>query len=635
MLQNIHDRSKGWLTWLIVIVISVTFALWGIHNYFGTAAQNAVVAKVNGQVINQVQFNRAFRRLVDQQQAQMGNQFPQSPGYLNYLRETLLKQMISTQALGDAARKQGYRVGQTQINYVIETVPAFQEHGQFSKERFDQALNAQQMTTTQLIHDIQNIMLISQVQSAYTNTTFVLPNELSSTSTLMHQKRDFSYIIVPASRFVKSVSIPDDVVKTYYQNHMDAFKSKEQVSIDYVELSLTQLTQNIHPSDEQIKQFYQDNLSMFTLPEQKDIAHILVQLPKDATAAQIAAAQTKVNTIAAQLKQGADFSKLALKDSDDTLSNKKGGSIGWISAGQLKGTFGETVQSLSMTTPISAPIRTQYGFDIIKLLAVKPSQIIPLNQATPKITTLLARQKAESLFADQSDQLANLAYENPTDLSIAAKTLGLQIQSTPLFSRSGAKDGIAANPKIYSAAFNNSVLAQGNNSDSIQLDPETVVILRVKQHQPSAVLPFTEVAPQIRSNLTQEAASGKAQVLAKQLLTQLQKGQPLAQLAKQNGLSAYNVVDASRNKAGVNTVIVNEGFTLPPPSTKIPVSAAAFALPDGDNVLLQLIRLVPADPKDVPTPALQAQLEKAMGSLDYDIYSLDTVSHAKIKITRK
>lgn len=639
MLQGLRDRSQGWITWVIIVVICITFALWGISNYIGGGSHDPVIAKVNGKTITETDYSNAFQRFMREQAAQKGGELPTNPNALAYYKQHVLQQMISNQVLSDAAYKQGYRVGQDQIDAVIQTLPLFQEGGRFSPQRFGQVLSALMFTPESFMEDFRHIMLISQMHSGFADTAFVLPDEVDTAISLINQKRDFQYLIIPASRFEKTVNISDAAVQTYYQAHQQQFMSPEQVSLQYLELSGDSLMAQIKPSAAELQQYYNDNIAMFTTPEQKEIAHIQVNVPADATPAQLTAAQAKVDKIIQALKQGRDFATVAAQESEDKLTAQKGGLLGWIAPGQLGPQYDQGLASLTTVGQVSAPIRTQYGFDLLKLVTLKPSVAQSFAQAQPQITKTLVRQKADSLFASDSDQLANLAYENPTTLEPAAKALNMTIQTTDLFDRNGAKTGFAADPKIFNAAFSDNVLAQDNNSDPIQLNPSTLVVIRVLKHQAASVLPLAQVQAQIRQKLALQAASKQAQQLGDDLLQQLRAGKNAQQLATQNGLSWQAVSLAARHAPKIDPAITESAFALPAPQTGHPPFSSGVVLEDGGYALVTVSKVVPGTLADSITKVTREQFQlqgaKAIGQLDYDIYTLDALSHAKIKIENK
>ncbi len=637
MLQSIRDKSQGWLAWTFVIVICLTFGLWGIHSYLASGITDNVAAKVNGHEIPIPVLNSAYERLRQQRQMQMGADFSLSPSAEASLKQQALQQLIVSNILTYAAISNGFRVTDDQVNEALLRIPAFQVDGQFSRDRFQEILGSLLYNENQFLDDMRAQMLVNQMQGGFVNTEFTTPNEVNTAIKLVNQKRDISYLIVPTSRFTKDIQVNNADIKNYYQQHQSEFQSPEQVSINYLMLSLPTIKTGLHFDQTKLQQFYEDNIDSYMSPQKWHVAHILAKIPAQATPEQIAAAQSKINNIANQLAAGKDFSELAKEYSDDTVSAGKGGDLDWYSQGTFDPVFEKAVTNLHNIGDVTAPVKTRYGYSIIKLLGIQKPQTLPFTQVQAQVQSALAQQQAEQIFADANDKLSNLTYANPNTLDIAAKTLGLQIQSTNLFSRDGDKTGLTANPKVIAASFSSDVLAQGNNSDVITIDPNTVIVLRIKQHKTAALLPFEEVQTIIKNKLAGQLAKQKAKALGQQILTALQNNPSSANtIANQYSLSWQTDNNAGRYDSRVDAAILHEAFSILRPMNNKP-SLAGFDLPSGDYSIISLNGVTdgvipPAG--NIQLRVFQEEIENTLGHLDYELYVRNLLDHAKI-VTNK
>jgi hypothetical protein len=241
MLQSIRDRTQGWITSTIIGLLIIVFALWGIHGYLELNAgdNNKIVAKVAGQVLLQSDFDKAYQRAFQEAQDRLGVKFSNTKKMVEQLKQQTLLQWETTQVLSQAALQSKYRIGQALVDSVLLQIPAFQSTGRFSVERFYTVLNAINYTKLQFLTDIKKSLLINQVQQGITQSAFALPQDINNSIKFTQQKRDFAYIIIPYSRFLnKQSSISDAQIFTYYQQNKQDFSQPEQVSIEYIELSL-------------------------------------------------------------------------------------------------------------------------------------------------------------------------------------------------------------------------------------------------------------------------------------------------------------------------------------------------------------------------------------------------------------
>lgn len=636
MLQSIRDRLQGWIAGAIIVILCAVFALWGIRNYLGTNAQSDVAATVNGFSIHLNDLNSEYQQ-IQQQQAQMGANYVVDSATELKLKEYALNDLILRHILAEAATKAGYRIIPGEVAEAILSIPRFLVNGMFSREQFDQYLAENNITEQQFLTKLQARMLISQVTSGYVDSAFSLPSDIDTAIKLVNQKRDFGYIIVPASQFTKSVMITPAQAQDYYNSHTANFISPEQVSIQYVELSASQMADKLRFTDSQLNQYYQDNLANFTKPQRWHIAVILAQVPNGATPDVVANVKTKIDNIYQQVVSGGNFAQLAKQDSDDASSADNGGVLDWFSAGSLDPALETATAGLKQVGDVSQPVQVKNGFVIIKLIGVQPAQVQSFVDVKAQVQKALAQQQAAQAFSDATDKLSNITYSNPTSLEEAAKDLGLTINSTGLFSRQGGKDSITANPKVIDAAFSSDVL-QGNNSDVISLDPNTAIVLRVTQHVSAATQPFSAVSAQVNQQLTLQLASQKAQAYGQGLVQAIQQGKKPDEVAKQANLKWTQMSNVGRFDMKAPPALLFELFRMPRPTSKNPLSVDGMAMPNGDYAVLALSAVTDGsfspNQQAVQERIYREELENSYGQLDYSLYMKGLVNKSKININK-
>lgn len=637
MLQNIRDKSQGWLAWLVVLVLCGTFILWGVHAYLSeTMGGNAnVAAYVNKKPISQSMLDSAYARLRQQQQFQLGSNFSLNQKTEQNLKHQALMQLIISHVLTRAAEKAGYRITTDQVDEALLRIPAFQVNGQFSVDRFHEVINSVLYTQQQFLADLRQNMLVNQVRGGYINSEFALPNEVTTAVQLINQQRNISYFILPVSRFVSDVKITPAQVEQYYQKNQKEFQSPEKVSISYIELSLPAIEKNLHFDQTKLQQYYEDNIANYTKPERWHVAHIAIHLATGATHAQVQAAREKAALVEQAIDAGKDFSKLAQQYSDNKATAAKGGVLPWFSAGSLDPVFEKAAASLKVGE-VSAPIRTPQGFEVIKLLGVEKAQVQPFDKVKAAVESALANQQAQQMFADDSDKLANLTYANPNTLTIAAKALNLPIQTTSLFGHDGEKTGIASNPRVVAAAFSGDVLQQNNNSNVVALDQNTAIVLRVKDHQAAALLPFATVQNQIETQLAKQQAQQLAKTEGEKLVAQLQQGKSsLIDVAKQQNLSWQVEDNAGRYDTRIDAPILAQAFRMPAPAAGHP-SISGLSLASGDFAVVSVDAIHPGtlNHDAIQKRIFAEQIENNLGQIDYELYVNQLMSAAKIKIAK-
>lgn len=628
MLQNLREHAQGWIAAVIAGVLCLAFALWGIQYYITGNSASDEVAKVNGEKITTEQWNALYKRVRQNMQLPPGA----SSTLVRQLKNQTLEQLITQTALAQAAYRQGYRISNAQISAIISQVPAFQVQGQFSLPLFQRLVAELFNTETAFLTNVRQEALILQARNGIASSNFALPNEIAETVALAGQTRDFGYLIIPATQFVTHAQPSEQAIQAYYTAHKKDFMTAEQVSLDYLELSAAAISGDNNVSDDAIKQYYTDNPQEFSTPEQWQIARIVVKVPADAAQADAAAAANKIQSLAQRVQAGEDFARVAMAASDDKATAVAGGMVGWINRAQQPAALLQAVASLQ-PGQVSTPFRTQDGYIIVKLIAVKKPQLQAFTAVRDQAEKALRQQKQQQLLADKSDQLANLTFTNPDSLQPAATALNIPVQTTAWFSRQGGT-GIAANPKVIAAAFSGNVLTQRNNSDVISLDNQTLLVVRIHDYKPAQLRPLTEVRAQIETQLTLQSARQQAQAQGEQIMQALRQGTSLEQLATQSHLAWHGETAAGRTSANIPAEVLSLAFSLPPPVATDKPSSGGKAMTNGDYAVVAVSNVANAKPTPanaVWRGAMQTRIATQQGELDYYLYSTQQLRAAKIK----
>ncbi|RKZ83542.1 MAG: peptidylprolyl isomerase, partial [Candidatus Parabeggiatoa sp. nov. 3] len=466
MLQKIRDGARGWLAWVIVTIICIPFALWGIGEYLHPAPKR-VVAEVNGVELSE----RDFKQEVSQQQSRLramfqnqGIDFSFTDEQLQQLRKNTLDYMIEEELLVQSVRDADMRVSDALLATRIHTFQAFHEEGKFSQARYEQTLGYQGMNPTEFEWKIRRALLTDQIREGVLRSALVTDYDQQQRTRLEEQQRSISYLIISTSHFDDSVTITDADIKKDYKEHAKQYRIPEKVSIEYVELSEKNLSLTKQEIEEStLRKRYEERKASFTTPGQWKARHILIKV--DTTQADVEAANQKAQEVLAKIRAGESFEELAKEFSDDPGSKRKGGDLGWFGPGTMVKPFEDAVKTLKMGE-VSELVKTQFGFHIIRLDDAIPEVTKTFAQMREQLKQEFQKERAESEFYGQVDQFANLAFEHPNSLEVLIDTLKLESKTTELFERRGGK-GILSNRKLIEAAFSDTVLKEGYNSDPI------------------------------------------------------------------------------------------------------------------------------------------------------------------------
>ncbi|GBL55717.1 peptidyl-prolyl cis-trans isomerase D [Pseudomonas citronellolis] len=578
MLQNIRDNSQGWIAKTIIGVIVVLMALTGFDAIIRATHHENVAAKVNGDDISIPELQQAQEMQRRQLQQRLGKDFDASTLDDKLLKDAALKGLIERKLLLQAAQNDKFSFTQQQVDQLILQTPEFLVDGKFNADKFDQALRQNGYTRMQFRQMLEQEMLIGQLRAGIAGSGFVTDNELQAFARLEKQTRDFATLTFKADP--AKAKVEDADIKAYYDAHKAEFMSPDQVVIDYIELKKSSFFNQVVAKDEDLQAQYQKEIA--GLSEQRDAAHILVEVNAKQTDAQ---AKAKIEEIKARLAKGEDFAKLAKEESNDVGSANNGGDLGYAGRGVYDPAFEDALYGLKAKGDVSEPVRTQYGWHLIKLMGVQAPEVPSFASLKPKLEQDLKSQLVEQRFVDATKQLESSAYE-ASDLAQPAQELGLKVETSKPFGREGG-EGVAANRQVVQAAFSTEVLEDGANSGAIELDPDTVVVLRVKEHHKPQQQTLEEVTASIREVLQHQHAADAAKAQGEALLAGLRDGKtPLAQA--QSGQTWKVVEAASRGQDGVDPQLLQEVFRMARPAKAEQPTFAGVTLGNGDYVLIRL-----------------------------------------------
>jgi peptidyl-prolyl cis-trans isomerase C len=157
-------------------------------------------------------------------------------------------------------------------------------------------------------------------------------------------------------------------------------------------------------TDKDVQAFYDSNKEKFVQGEAVRASHILIQVAKDATPADKAAAKAKAEAILKQIKGGADFAALAKADSQDPGSAKNGGDLGFFEKGEMVPAFEQAAFALQVGQ-VSGVVESPFGFHIIKVTGRRPARTLSLAETSNEIKDFLTNQARQKETAQLVEEL--------------------------------------------------------------------------------------------------------------------------------------------------------------------------------------------------------------------------------------
>lgn len=559
MLESIREGVKKPWVKIVIFAIVISFVFAGYFSGALFSGDPNAVAIVNGDSIGRNEFQNAYAR-TKAQQAEYYNANVKTEDDERNFQESVLQRLISIKVKDQAIEDLGLRLSATGLRDVIQSNPNYQVDGRYSRERVDQVKLSQGWSDADFKSYYMNQGATEQFMSGVLNSDFSLPKEVQSDYELLSQKRSGRALPINFTQFKKSIEITDEEINQYYTENESAFRVEEKVSVEYLELSVGVLQAAQQVTDEEVDDYYQENIDRYRTEEQRQISHILVLLNDDEDSA-----KSKIDSIKARIDGGEDFAAIAAAESDDIPTRESGGDLGVLLPGAMEEEIENAANGLVNVGDVSQPVKTEFGYHIIKLTAFVEGTAQPLDDVKTEIVSELKKAKAEEDFYAKSEALEKHAFEVSDSLDKAAEETGLEIKTSELFGQSN-RQGLFANQDLKTAAFSSDVKEGGLNSIPVEIGDLHLVVLRVKEHQDSKVQPLEEVKDRVINSLKQSKSKQKAEKLANELLAKLEANEPADTLIEENKLKWTDLDKIERNNASLSYLTNQQFFRMPEPS---------------------------------------------------------------------
>ena len=621
MFDFVHENKR--LVQIILALIILPFALWGVSSYDKSGNAADVVATVNGTKISQKEFENALRRQQDRMRQQLGANFDASMFQNPQMKRAVLDNLISQRLLIERARSAGLTVPDEEVAQAIAGIKAFQVNGKFDKNRYESVLANQNLSPLAFEASMQDDLLGQQMQDAYVQNGFSANSVVDNVIRLIEQQRVVSVLPIALKSFMSQAKVSEAAVKNYYGQNPNEFEAQERAKVEYVKFSADDLLAKVKVSKEDALSYYKGHQSEFGTPEERRAAHILIAVKGSAPQAEQDKAKAKAEQLLQQVRQNpARFADLARKYSQDPGSAAKGGDLGYFGRGGMVKPFNDAAFALKVGE-ISGLVKSDFGFHIIKLLAIKPSRVIPFDEARQSIANKLRQQKADEKFAELAEKFSNTVYEQSDTLKPAAELVGAKVERSGWLVK-GAADGEPWTAKMLQAIFSDDVVKEKRNTAAIEVVPNTLVAARILEYKPAALRPLSEVHEQIRQKLLRQEAQKLAVEQGKSLLEKLQSGSKL----KLSWSAAQSVTRAKHGSLDMG--LVRQIFQAN--TAKLPQYIGTELTQSG----YMLVRIDAVKEGEAINDAKRAryaqQLRQLTGEEMFSAYLADASQHAKIKI---
>ena len=568
MLDKFRSYAQTKAAQVILALVLIPFALFGIDSYLNQAGNNLSIAKVDGYKIALPEYNRAIENVRNRIMSEGKKVDPAMFDSFEF-KESVVDGLITKQLINNDIKKSQFKITDQQLSQYIIGMPDFQKDGKFSQELYDKVLQNNQLNPKKFEESIRNDLLIQQVRDGLQKLTFIPPNNLTETLKATSQQREVTVAEFKTKEYMAKANISEKDMQAFYDQNKSKFLAPEQVKAEFVVFSLTSILPSITVSEDEVKAFYKTNADKYQNQQQREASHILIAASKNAAPAEKAKAKAKAEDVLGQIKKNPkQFEELAIKYSQDPESAKKGGDLGAFGRGMMVKPFDDAVFSMKVNE-ISGIVESDFGYHIIKLTRVI-GEGGGFDAIKPQIKAELIYQKAQDKYAALAEDFSNKVYEQSSSLDVVSKKFNLPIQKTDWIGQNES-DKFFKNEALMNALYSKESIKDRRNTEAIEVTPNNLISARVVDYKAQSTKPFAEVKKSIEDYLKFEAAKKLVATEGEAAL------KSIADASRKIDWQATVLVDR-KNTKGLSQAVTNHAYKMP--TDKLP-SYSGFV--DGNN----------------------------------------------------
>jgi peptidyl-prolyl cis-trans isomerase D len=611
MLKTMRE-SFHHLKWTLFAVIAVFILGFVFYSGSGNAdPASRIVASVGSEQITAADFDRQYRAQVERyRQMYQGNFSPELERALD-LPRNVLDAMIEKILRLEAARRLNLRVSDEELAQRIVTLPYFVENGQFiGRDQYEKRLRGSGLSPERFEEELREDLLLQKYSDLVKASVVVPDSEVMREYSARNDKATIEYILVPSSRLESAAQPTDADLQQYLDKHKDRYRTPVQRRLKYLLVDRAKVRSKIKPSDAEVAAEYEKLKETLNVPEQVTAAHILVAVKPDAGEAGDAAAKAKAESIAAKAKQPkADFAKLANENTDDPSGKGSGGQLPPFSRGQMAPEFEDAAFSMA-PGEIRGPIKTQFGYHVIKLVTKNPARTRTLDEVRPQLAGQLSEKQAsaeaERIGKDLAEKLKKMRSASDDDLrKLQTADNTVTFNTTEWVAKGDAIPGVGANQQFTEEAWS---LPIGKVSAAEITVPRGIAFIKASEERAAGMPPFSELKPRLEADWKAERRQKDALAQLEPAAKELSSGATLASLA-----SRYETEVKTTTEFGPSGPVPEVG-------TAPELAAAVFKTPQGQagppvSVPNGFVLFRVLTRKEGPRDAMEAQKEELRESL--------------------
>ena len=584
MLQSMRQGAQSTAAKIIIGLIVLSFAAFGLETLLPGGAGSSV-ADVNGEEISPFALQEAVTQQKRQLVSILGDNIDPAMLDDDRLQPRALESLIQRTLLLQKSVALNLIASEAQVGKSITAMEAFQLNGAFSPDAYRSVLANAGYTPERFRRAQAEDIVLTQLQTAISETEFITPNELSAAANVIAEERDVRYLVVSDADLVPPDAVSDEGLQQYYEDNQATFFNPEQLIADYILLEASSFAVTVDESV--VEEQYEAVKDEYVVAEQARVSHILLIQGDDESDSDYS---QRITAVSERLALGELFNDLAGELSDDLGSASMGGELGFTDGTAFPDEMEEAIALLASPGDISQPVETDAGTHFIRLEERISGDSVDYESVREELRASIEASEAERALLVAVEELRDLVF-NAVDLGEPAQALGTVVSQSNAFSRDEG-EGIFADERLREIAFSADVKDAGNNSEVIELSGKRFAVVRVSEVREPQVAPFSEVETEVRAALEAELEAASLIEIRGNAESMLGAGESLEVVAQSLALEWRVELAATRLSSQLPRPVLEAAFAMPDGQAR---KLQAVPVPGEGYAMVQLARISPGD----------------------------------------
>ena len=558
MLQNIRDKTTGWIAYVIVIGISIPFVLWGIDQYF--TGGNVIVAEINETKISSERLNNEYQSRLRQMQDMISKDQNEADLQKKIIKRSVLDELIDSILVREFVNKNKFQISERTLISDIRDNKIFHTEKKFNPSRYQKLLESQGIKTSDYERIRNSELKTLQFYNNIVESSFIATEQLKDLEKLKYQTRDFKLLSLSYKDFIDNKKISSEKEKKdFYVKYKNIFSMPEKFNVEYLVFNKKILKKQINISPENIENYYNENKFKYITAEKRRVKQIFLSNIKGNKESN----SELIKTILSKLKSNDIFESLATEYSNDQLSNKKEGDIGWVSRFDLSKNISDIIFNLENINDISEVLSTDQGFYIFKLDNIQEAKVKKFKEVKNIVKRDYEDSQITNRYETIYEDVSNILFENPSSLDKAEEFLSVKKITTGLSTLSKIKKNhkILNNEIVLSAIGSDGVYKENLNSQPLEVN-ENLVMLRIKDKSPVVYKKYQSVEKEIEALINTENSIVSMKDTIKDIEKKLSSGSDISEIEKLTNKKVTSYLDVGRSDKNIPPSILLKLFSL-------------------------------------------------------------------------